>query len=610
VNIIHLLSQTHLTGAEVYAVSLANEQISHGHRVYQVSNGFFYEAESNSKVSIKIQKDVETKSTMQFWKNVLWLRNYIRSQQIHVIHSHSRAAAKVAFYACIGTGTAHVSSVHGKQHASISKKLFSKYGQFIIAVCENVKRHLVQDYSYSESRIKVIPNPINGEDFFFAKRERKTNDPVKIAIVGRATGPKAERTNLIVRALFSEKFKKLNIEVCILGASIGQLNVSDEIRSQLKEHQTPRLRSKFYSEYDIVVGSGRVCMESLISGVHTIAFGEACYVGPITEENFAKSFESNFGDIHPEFENPVLDNEKFYQDLVAIIQGLGSDNLKQSNLSSRATKFFSLKKISEKVMRVYESAYFIKNHPAWIPVLMYHKIPVSPPDSQHKIYVTAENFEKHLKIFRVLGFTALTFSELSMYRKGLLQFRNFPKKPIVLTFDDGYRDNLEIASPLLKKYGYRAQLFLLANKDIASNVWDHSSTEPAHEIVSGADRQKWKESAFEIGSHGFSHRKITEFTDQQAFDELKISKLELEKEFNQPVLSYAFTYGTTNEKSALLAEDAGYEYALNTDTGGRHIEENPYSIFRVNIFPEENFWSLFKKTSSWYRRYYYFKRKK
>jgi peptidoglycan/xylan/chitin deacetylase (PgdA/CDA1 family) len=605
VNIIHLLSQTHLTGAEVYAVSLANEQITHGHRVYQVSNGFYYDSNA-----IKIQKDIETKSSAQFWKNVFWLRNYLRSQQIHVIHSHSRAAAKVAFYACISTDTAHVSSVHGKQHSSISKKLFSKYGQFIIAVCENVKKHLTQDYGYSDSRIKVIPNPISSEDFYFIKRERKANDPVKIAIVGRATGPKAERTNLIVKALFSDEFKSLNTEVCILGAAISQLNVSAEIKSKLKEHQVPRLSSKLYSEYDIVVGSGRVCMESLISGVHTIAFGEACYVGPVTEQNFSHSFESNFGDIHPEFEYPVLDNAKFRDDLIKVIQNMGTDNLMLSNLSSHAAKFFSLKNISEKVMRVYESAFFIKNHPSWIPVLMYHKIPVTAPDSQHKIYVTADNFEKHLKTFRTLGFTALTFSELAMYRKGQLQFRNFPKKPIVLTFDDGYRDNLEIASPLLKKYSYRAQLFLLANKDIASNVWDQNSKEPAHEIVSGTDRQKWKDSAFEIGSHGFSHQKITEFSEQQAFDELKISKLELEKEFGQPIISYAFTYGTTNEKSALLAEEAGYEYALNTDTGGRHIEENPYSIFRVNIFPEENFWSLFKKTSSWYRRYYYFKRKK
>lgn len=604
-NIIHLLSQTHLTGAEVYAVSLAHEQICQKHRVYQVSNGFYY-----NSTAIKIQKDIETKSSMQFWKNVLWLRNYIRSQQIHVIHSHSRAAAKVAFYACLGTNTAHVSSVHGKQHSSISKKLFSKYGQFIIAVCRNVKSHLVSDYGYDENRIKVIPNPINLADFQFTNRHRSNTEPIKIAIVGRATGPKRDRTHLVLKSLFSEKFKSENLKVYIVGASLDQLQISEEVKKQLHVKQIPHLTSSLYSEFDIVIGSGRVCMESLISGVATIAFGEATYCGPVNESNFEQAFESNFGDIHPNSENPSLDDNIFFQDMKQLIEKLGSNNLNLRSLSDLAVKTFSLVTINNRVTRVYESAYFLKNHPAWIPVLMYHKIPRTPPESKHKIYVTAANFEKHLKIFKFLGFTALTLSELAMFRKGILQFKNFPKKPLILTFDDGYKDNLEIASPLLKKYGYRAQLFLLANKEISSNLWDQNSDEPAHEIISGVDRQKWKESVFEIGSHGFSHKKITEFSDEHAFDELKISKLELEKEFGVPIISYAFTYGTTTAHSAALAEEAGYEYALNTDSGGRLIEENPFAIFRVNIFPDENFWSLFKKTSSWYRKYYLLKRKK
>ena len=151
-NIIHLLSQTHLTGAEVYAVNLAHEQIKKKHQVYQVSNGFFFDSKA-----VKFQLNVDTNSNLEFFKNVMWLRNFLCKQQIQVIHSHSRAAAKLAFYATLFSKTAHVSSVHGKQHSSISKKLFSKYGQFIIAVCPNVKTHLMKDFDYDEKIIKVLP---------------------------------------------------------------------------------------------------------------------------------------------------------------------------------------------------------------------------------------------------------------------------------------------------------------------------------------------------------------------------------------------------------------------------------------------------------------------
>lgn len=96
--------------------------------------------------------------------------------------------------------------------------------------------------------------------------------------------------------------------------------------------------------------------------------------------------------------------------------------------------------------------------------------------------------------------------------------------------------------------------------------------------------------------------------DEKMF-ELSESKLKLELEFKKPMTTFAFTYGLTNSDCAMACEKAGYDYGLNTDQGGFLIEENPYSIFRVNIFPDESFLSLWKKTSTWYRKYYYFKRK-
>lgn len=599
-NIIHLLSQNHLTGAEVYAVSLANEQIKNKHQVYQISNGFYFDTKA-----VRFELPVETRSNIQFIKNVLWLRSYIRSQNIHIIHSHSRAAAKLAFYATLKTNTAHISSVHGKQHSSISKKLFSKYGQFIIAVCKNVKEHLIRDYSYNENRIKIIPNPVSPVLYKFT--ETNAIEIKKIAIIGRATGPKAERTEQILNILFSEKFKNLNLQVSIVGAHINQLKVSEEIKSKLKEIQAPQLNSAIYSQFDLVIGSGRVCMESLITGIPTIAFGEALYFGPVTSENFNKALESNFGDIHPDFERPSLSESDTTNDILNLINSYKNQQ-ELKKISQLASEAFSLSQITSKILRLYESAYFIKNYPHWIPVLMYHKIPKLTPNSKHKIYVTEANFKKHINTFKKLGFTGLTFSELAMYRKGLISFKSFPKKPLILTFDDGYRDNLENASPILKSAGYKAQLFLLADSDVNSNVWDHSSDEPPHEIISGEERQKWKTSAFEVGSHGFSHKKITEFTPAEAQSELSDSKLKLEAEFKTSVNVYAFTYGTTSDISRDIAEKAGYDYAVNTDTGGLTIEEDPYAIFRVNIFPDENYWSLFKKTSRWYRRYYFKKR--
>lgn len=590
-NILHLLSQNQLTGAEVYAATLANHQLDKGHRVYQLSNDFFFPSRS-----IRLRLEVETKSKLVFFKNVLWLRNFIRKEKIQVLHSHSRAAAKLAYWALLLSKTAQVSTVHGVQHVSISKKLHNQYGEFIIAVCDHVKKHLVRDYRYSNRRIRVVANPISLEKFQFT--DLKSAAVKKIAIVGRTTGPKRERTEQILKELHPGRF-----DVTLIGGCVSDLTLDPIWNSKLKESTVLELNSRVYSEYDLVIGSGRVCMEALITGVPTIAFGEAIYVGRITVKNFHEALESNFGDIHPNSKTPVINHRQFEIDLNFLA-------LDAAELSKLAQLEFGLESISEKIQQIYESAYFLKNYSSWIPVLMYHKIPDTEIKSAHKIFVTKENFEQHLRFFKRRGFETLTFSDLKEFRSGRRSFDQFPRRPLILTFDDGYRDNLENAAPLLKKYNFRAQLFLLADRTIDRNQWDLGSSEPVHEIVSQNERLKWKETPFEIGSHGFSHQKITDLDSATALNELVESKSALEKEFQQPVNVYAFTYGITTPAAATLAQRAGYDYAVNTDTGGILIEEEPFAVFRVSIFPGENRWTLLKKTSSWYRKYYHFKREK
>lgn len=598
-NILHLLSQNHLTGSEVYAATLAELQVSSGHKVQQISNGFF-----TSTAAEQHTLEVETKSKITFFKNVFWLRDFILQNNIQVVHSHSRASTKLAFYATLFSKTAHVSTVHGVQHASFSKKILNQYGQFTICVCENLKKHLISDFGYKPLRIKTIPNPISKKLYQHLPANSELKNTFNIAIIGRSTGPKGTRTQLVIKEILKLGAKyKINV----VGGKLQDLNLTESEKSQVTETSEAKLNSAFYRKYDLIIGSGRVCMEALLTGVPSIAFGESKYVGLVTLENFEQALSSNFGDIHPDSKTPSLNATDFKNDLENALQ-INSEDLKK--LAELAAQSFDQNWIFSQIERLYESAYFLKNYCKWVPVLMYHKIPQAEIQSQHKIFVTAENFEKHLQFFKKKGFTTLTFSELSLFRKGQLNFKHFPKKPLVLTFDDGYRDNLETASPLLRKYGFKAQLFLLADNKINSNVWDLGGDEPAHEIMSSIERQAWKTSAYEIGSHGFRHQKITELTHDEAQKELSNSKLALEEEFKIPVQSFAFTYGITRLEGAEMAQKAGYEYALNTDTGGMLMEEEPYSIFRVNIFPNETTSSLSKKTAKWYRRYYKFKRKK
>ena len=91
-----------------------------------------------------------------------------------------------------------------------------------------------------------------------------------------------------------------------------------------------------------------------------------------------------------------------------------------------------------------------------VPVLTYHRVlPASGP-----LAISTAEFEKHLRWLKSNGYTTLTGAQFSEYMAGHLDVA----RPVLLTFDDGYLDNLYLALPLLKKYGFCASLFVITNK--------------------------------------------------------------------------------------------------------------------------------------------------
>lgn len=603
--ILHLLSQNHLTGAEVYACQLIDMQVTSGHRVLQVSNGFYYPTKAE-----KFELKVETKSSAEFNQSVKTLKDLLLKHNVQVIHAHSRAASKLAYKASRGLKIGYISTIHGRQHLSFSKRLKNIYGSHQIAICENVQEQLINEFGYQPENIKVIRNGISSDMYFPKKMTSAKNrsEVLKIAIVGRATGPKKTRTENAIQSLSSLLTgKNIQFEIHIIGASEGEIEKTLHGKN-IYFHPPQNLNQGIYAQFDLVIGSGRVCMESLMCGTATIAFGEAKYLGLCQKENFSEQIKSNFGDIESHtFGKPEVSMAQMDAD----IENYYKLNVAQLMELAKLTKSqFGLKTVAEQIQKIYEASYFEAHHADWIPVMMYHKVPKTELNSPHKIFVTEENFEKHLQFYKAAGFQTVTFSELKQFKNGTRSFADFPKKPLVLTFDDGYWDNYNNADPLLKKYGFRAQIFLLANSEISHNQWDESDPAKGDKIVSGKDRKLWLNSNFEIGSHGFSHKRLTAMTPDQAFTELIDSKRALEKEFEREVCVYAYTYGDTNAACAKLAEAAGYDFAVNTDSGGMKMFAEPFQIFRVNVFPDESKFSLWKKTSSWYRKYYYHKRKK
>ncbi len=619
--ILHLLSQTEITGAEIYAQALIQSQHSLGFDLHTISDKM-HVAIPGHFLSLKIS----TGSFFTRLSNILKIRNYLIQNQIQIIHCHSRGAARHAYWAKLGLKIAQITTIHGRQHFSWSKRLFNIYGELQIAVCENVKRAQIEDFKISESEIQVLRNPFKLNSLG-TKVESQSNPTQtkksKIAFLGRSTGPKGQRIEEIGFTLFKEWLTEHpELQISIIAPFperftedflnlIKGLNQNFNSRIEVLG-QIENLRSKI-RDFDLTICSGRIAIESILEGVQTVASGEHQYFGPVNPGNWKSAAESNFGDMGFSENAEPTDFTKIRNDFKSLLTSSQDPIQVQKNqeqLKDIIWNEFNDATIQPLIIELYKAAIFKRNQPQWIPALMYHRIPDLDPKSQHRIFVQKHLFEKHLVWLKQKQFTTMSFQDLLPFWDLQKPYSEFPKRPCLLTFDDGYLDNLTNLQPLLEKYQMRATIFLLADHSITENTWDSATGEPPAALMNLEQKKKLNLKHFEIGSHGFHHLHLNMVDSKTAFEEMTNSRIQLQKDLGIEPISFAYPFGSTNSQLAHACQKAGYRFAVNTDQGGLHLADNPFSIFRVNIFPEDGPMELRKKTAWWYRKYFYLKRGK
>lgn len=163
------------------------------------------------------------------------------------------------------------------------------------------------------------------------------------------------------------------------------------------------------------------------------------------------------------------------------------------------------------------------------------------------------------------------------------------KRCVVLTFDDGYSSSVEIALPILKKYGFSATIFINTNFIGKSNSWNCKDTVLRRHIdITGI--KKLYESGWEIGSHGHTHRNILKLTAKEIMYEFAESKHILESIVGC-VRSYAFPYGDSSQYTREICgryydyifsmTDGGTELAVDKQRIRRYTMDNIYNILEL-----------------------------
>ena len=110
-----------------------------------------------------------------------------------------------------------------------------------------------------------------------------------------------------------------------------------------------------------------------------------------------------------------------------------------------------------------------------VPILVFHKIGPVPPETHVRCnYVRPEQFDALLGSLRGAGYEGISFDQYLAHRRGQ---GTLLRKPILLTFDDGYKSNAEVAVPILRTHGFTATIILVPGRLGGSNAWDADETQ-------------------------------------------------------------------------------------------------------------------------------------
>jgi len=192
---------------------------------------------------------------------------------------------------------------------------------------------------------------------------------------------------------------------------------------------------------------------------------------------------------------------------------------------------------------------------------MYHS--VAPNPGHDRFTTDPGRFARQLALLRWAGRRVVSLDELvDTWDKG----REAPRRAVALTFDDGYRDNLTYAWPLIQERGYPATLFLVTGCAGGEDAW-RDLNDSARPLLAWDEVRQLDAAGFRVHSHTVSHVDLRACESARVEIELKESRCQLETELGHPAYLLAYPYGRHNAEADALAARVGYRAGFSVRPG-------------------------------------------
>jgi peptidoglycan/xylan/chitin deacetylase (PgdA/CDA1 family) len=208
-----------------------------------------------------------------------------------------------------------------------------------------------------------------------------------------------------------------------------------------------------------------------------------------------------------------------------------------------------------------------------VPILMYHYISIAPEDAdiyRKDLSVAPEDFRAQMQYLADNGYTPIDLYDLS---RAITNKMDLPPKPIIITIDDGYRDNYHNGFPILKELGFKATIFLptdfLDRGDPGYMTWDM-----VHEMSAAGIR-------FE--PHSKSHVNLDKRSRDFLIWEMLGSQETVAAHIGYTPRFFGYPGGRYDETAVQVLEELGFWGAVTTMGGTWHGHEDRFEWTRVRV---------------------------
>jgi peptidoglycan/xylan/chitin deacetylase (PgdA/CDA1 family) len=220
-----------------------------------------------------------------------------------------------------------------------------------------------------------------------------------------------------------------------------------------------------------------------------------------------------------------------------------------------------------------------------IPILMYHQISPGPSPAFRKYAVTVKAFAAQMQWLTRAGYIPISLDALIAYRSGL---GTLPLRPVVITFDDGFRDCAEHAVPILKAQSFTATFYLVAGLVGKTSRWLLSERGIEFPLIDWATARQLVAAGFDCGCHTMSHPRLADLTPALCRDELIGARQLLEDNLGHGVTHLAYPFGSFNDSVRAIAAETGYRSACSVQVGLSRADDDPLALHRVPICGQDS----------------------